>query len=59
MEAAAQHSLQILMDMKQLLTSTWSEYPAEQLFNRHNFLSFSFPIAQDGPWIDEMLIQDL
>ncbi|KAM3222794.1 hypothetical protein P3L10_022064 [Capsicum annuum] len=31
----------------------------DQLLNRNNFPTFNFPTAQEGPWIDEMLIQDL
>ncbi|TYH29763.1 hypothetical protein ES288_A01G037800v1 [Gossypium darwinii] len=35
-------------------------HPTDQLFNRNTFQSFSFPTAQDaGPWINEMLVQDL
>uniref|UniRef100_A0A5B6ZPV9 2-oxoglutarate (2OG) and Fe(II)-dependent oxygenase superfamily protein n=1 Tax=Davidia involucrata TaxID=16924 RepID=A0A5B6ZPV9_DAVIN len=34
-------------------------HPTDQLFNRHNFPSFNFATAQEGPWIDEMLVQDL
>lgn len=31
----------------------------DQLLNRSNFPTFNFPTVQDGPWIDEMLVQDL
>ncbi|KAH7855795.1 hypothetical protein Vadar_028990 [Vaccinium darrowii] len=33
-------------------------HPTDQLFNRNNSPSFNFPAAQEGPWINEMLIQD-
>ncbi|GKV37050.1 hypothetical protein SLEP1_g45118 [Rubroshorea leprosula] len=34
-------------------------HPTEQLLNRNTFQNYNFPTPQDGPWIDEMLVQDL
>lgn len=33
-------------------------HPTDQLFTRGSFPSFSFPTAQEGHWIDEILVQD-